>query len=597
MKSKKEDEHPMPPSKEPVSDVTCKDVVMGRGSGTQNHCGNVTYRKLVYLNKELYATSSKFDKLKISKAIVAAIRNFGGRFLQAEGESGNFDIGDKRAWDKTSQALREGQTEIRAKLAAEEVKASGAEKVAEYKQVISEQTFLAYACKILQSLYDPATGSMTSCGPNCPHARRRATMNRTDIMAIQHAMQMQHQQGNVPINWQQDPNPNMPIPPVQYYDNANFGNSYEHISSQAVMGRPAANHQHTEFLSSPNQMGVFSERTEVPTLAPNNDVNSMEPLPYNMPYLDQPQCADFAQPNNAGEESWDPYLDGRGNRDTISSFDTAMNSYDTDALRKLLSDDVVDMESDEMSKQLTNMIRRKSQGLVRIDAIEAFEDLVFEEDSTSRVKFDFPEPRVSNASDKSWSGLTTRGESLMNMSLMTIEDKDEASTLKAADDLSEASGKRLSRVSFKPENVSAMSLDIGSIRDLDINDSSESPKRDSIDLKTSMESPDSPALCGSSRSMGFPIRKTVMRSFNAGIPTVIPSKEDETTTRRNVSTLTLSEASILQQDIEFSEMTKNIAPPSSELSLKGNMSFSNISMMSAVDESVLGEDKKGVNLV
>lgn len=51
MKSKKEDEHPMPPSKEPVSDVTCKDVVMGRGSGTQNHCGNVTYRKLVYLNK------------------------------------------------------------------------------------------------------------------------------------------------------------------------------------------------------------------------------------------------------------------------------------------------------------------------------------------------------------------------------------------------------------------------------------------------------------------------------------------------------------------------------------------------------------------
>ena len=31
--------------------VTCKDVVMGRGSGTQNHCGNITYRKLVYLNK------------------------------------------------------------------------------------------------------------------------------------------------------------------------------------------------------------------------------------------------------------------------------------------------------------------------------------------------------------------------------------------------------------------------------------------------------------------------------------------------------------------------------------------------------------------
>ena len=34
-----------------LQDITCKDVVMGRGSGTQNHCGNVTYRKLVFLNK------------------------------------------------------------------------------------------------------------------------------------------------------------------------------------------------------------------------------------------------------------------------------------------------------------------------------------------------------------------------------------------------------------------------------------------------------------------------------------------------------------------------------------------------------------------
>lgn len=41
----------MLPGTFPVYDITCKDVVMGRGSGTQNHCGNVTYRKLVFLNK------------------------------------------------------------------------------------------------------------------------------------------------------------------------------------------------------------------------------------------------------------------------------------------------------------------------------------------------------------------------------------------------------------------------------------------------------------------------------------------------------------------------------------------------------------------
>ena len=44
-------ESPIPPGVDAVFLVTCRDVVMGRGSGTQNHCGNVTYRKLVYLNK------------------------------------------------------------------------------------------------------------------------------------------------------------------------------------------------------------------------------------------------------------------------------------------------------------------------------------------------------------------------------------------------------------------------------------------------------------------------------------------------------------------------------------------------------------------
>jgi len=42
---------PTPPGTQAIVNITCKDVVMGRGSGTQNHFGNVTYRKLVNLNK------------------------------------------------------------------------------------------------------------------------------------------------------------------------------------------------------------------------------------------------------------------------------------------------------------------------------------------------------------------------------------------------------------------------------------------------------------------------------------------------------------------------------------------------------------------
>lgn len=82
------------------------------------HPGNLAYRKIVGLNKELYATCLKTEKLRISKSIVAAIREIDGRFLEREDgktsssldekdENGNpvtwKDIGDKRAVEKTSQ--------------------------------------------------------------------------------------------------------------------------------------------------------------------------------------------------------------------------------------------------------------------------------------------------------------------------------------------------------------------------------------------------------------------------------------------------------------------------------------------------------------
>jgi len=65
----------------------------------------------------IYARCPKQDKAKVSKGIVAAIREYGGRFLELDEELGYYyDIGDKRACAKTSQALREGQTQIRRKL-------------------------------------------------------------------------------------------------------------------------------------------------------------------------------------------------------------------------------------------------------------------------------------------------------------------------------------------------------------------------------------------------------------------------------------------------------------------------------------------------
>ena len=107
------------------------DIVCGRGGAALKHPGNLAYRKIVNINKTLYATCLKAEKLRISKSIVAAIREVNGRFLEREdgkisttldecNEDGSpvtwCDIGDRRAVEKTSQALREGQPKLLKKL-------------------------------------------------------------------------------------------------------------------------------------------------------------------------------------------------------------------------------------------------------------------------------------------------------------------------------------------------------------------------------------------------------------------------------------------------------------------------------------------------
>mmetsp|Transcript_11199 Transcript_11199/g.27530 ORF Transcript_11199/g.27530 Transcript_11199/m.27530 type:complete len:552 (-) Transcript_11199:185-1840(-) len=115
-----------------VEKVNDNDIICGRGGLALKHPGNMAYRKLVGRNKTIYATCLKTEKLRISKSIIAAIREINGRFLEREdGKTSQSldekdadgkpitwkDIGDKRAVEKTSQALREGQPKLLKKLA------------------------------------------------------------------------------------------------------------------------------------------------------------------------------------------------------------------------------------------------------------------------------------------------------------------------------------------------------------------------------------------------------------------------------------------------------------------------------------------------
>jgi hypothetical protein len=91
----------------------------GRGGLTNHHKGNKRFRDVVTLHRPDYVRAPKIQKPSVARVIVRAIRNGDppGRFLRKDDKTGQWiDIGDKKAAEKTSQALREKTTEEREKL-------------------------------------------------------------------------------------------------------------------------------------------------------------------------------------------------------------------------------------------------------------------------------------------------------------------------------------------------------------------------------------------------------------------------------------------------------------------------------------------------
>ncbi|KAG7347758.1 hypothetical protein IV203_016463 [Nitzschia inconspicua] len=101
------------------------DVLCGRGGSINSHKGNEQFRNLVEKRKRVYLTARfKREKRLIASSIVTEIRgmNPSGRFLARKGDKDSgywYDIGDEKARDKTSQALRENAPSIRAEIETE----------------------------------------------------------------------------------------------------------------------------------------------------------------------------------------------------------------------------------------------------------------------------------------------------------------------------------------------------------------------------------------------------------------------------------------------------------------------------------------------
>ena len=90
------------------------DVLFGRGSRTNEHQGNLKYRRYVQEYKPAYKALDAVGKKALIQVVVCWVELQGGRFLACdktpEGHGHYYLASDKEVHEKVSQALREDHT-------------------------------------------------------------------------------------------------------------------------------------------------------------------------------------------------------------------------------------------------------------------------------------------------------------------------------------------------------------------------------------------------------------------------------------------------------------------------------------------------------
>ena len=104
--------HPRSSYSEPkITRINDNDIILGRSVDAIHHVGNIRFRDLVKSRLSDYLKAAKQEKSSIARAIVEAVRNSNpsGRFLAEDSNNAGVftDVGDARAMEKTSQALRD----------------------------------------------------------------------------------------------------------------------------------------------------------------------------------------------------------------------------------------------------------------------------------------------------------------------------------------------------------------------------------------------------------------------------------------------------------------------------------------------------------
>jgi hypothetical protein len=108
-----------------IESYNSRDVLCGRGALMAWHPGNKAFRELVRSHREIYLLARRREKPRIANYIIEVITSSGGRFLrEVDRKEGHEmlweDIGYNKAYEKTTQALREGAPKWREKFRKEQ---------------------------------------------------------------------------------------------------------------------------------------------------------------------------------------------------------------------------------------------------------------------------------------------------------------------------------------------------------------------------------------------------------------------------------------------------------------------------------------------
>jgi hypothetical protein len=109
------------PGAELIWELHPSDIVCGRGAPTNYHQGNEEFRYIVEDYQTSYLCAKRSDKPGVAFKLLEVVKSRGGRFLKRQKASGRqawTEVGEKQAYEKACQALRDGAPELRREMMA-----------------------------------------------------------------------------------------------------------------------------------------------------------------------------------------------------------------------------------------------------------------------------------------------------------------------------------------------------------------------------------------------------------------------------------------------------------------------------------------------